>query len=178
MYVLSQSTLHGKKAGFYVTAGLCSGLILHTTLVVLTMTTLSQLPDTFVDGLKLLGVGYLLYLAWLSFHVTIQPITACNVLANTTLYRHGILMNISNPKIYLFFLVFLPQFVPVNSDAVAWHIGLLGGLFIVVTFLVFSAIAYAGGALQQRLINQPQIQQLLSRVVGVIFILLAISLLQ
>jgi len=91
-------------------------------------------------------------------------------------YLRGVLMNISNPKVALFFLAFLPQFVEPASAPVAMQILLLGGVFLLATLLTFSAIALLAVRFGQLLQDSPRAQVRLNRLASVVFAGLAFRL--
>jgi threonine/homoserine/homoserine lactone efflux protein len=177
LFVLTQSATGGKGAGLTVTLGLCTGLIGHTLAVVLGVAALVRASALAFTGLKLLGAGYLLYLAWQAFRA---PAASLAVTAASPgfarLYRRGIFMNLTNPKVSLFFLAFLPQFADPGRGPVAPQLLLLGGLFIIATLLVFGAIALLAGTLGERLNRSPGLQRLLNRLAATVFFGLALHL--
>jgi len=126
--------------------------------------------------LKLFGGGYLLFLAYKVLRSHSLPTESSVQLSNIALYRRGIIMNITNPKVSLFFLAFLPQFIPAQAESFAIQTCLLGGFFALTSFCVFSGIAYAGGKLQHTLEHSPALLLSLNRVAGFVFIVLAINL--
>ncbi|MEM9658400.1 MAG: LysE family translocator, partial [Planctomycetota bacterium] len=108
LFVLTQSIVYGQRAGLMVTLGLCTGLVGHSLAVACGVAAFVRTPLTFTT-LKCLGVGYLLYLAWQAFHATTFDLKASGQGPSGlgTLYRRGIVMNATNPKVSLFFLAFL-----------------------------------------------------------------------
>jgi len=177
IFVLTQSALYGKKAGILITLGLCTGLVFHTTLVAFGISAIVQSSDWAFDFLKLIGAIYLLYLAYNALSTKASSFKKNSHLSAFSLYKRGILMNTSNPKVSLFFLAFLPQFASPATGSFFTQMYLLGGLFILVTLCAFGGIAYASGAIQQRLENSPQIQALMNKITAGVFILLALNLL-
>ncbi|HIL92148.1 MAG TPA: LysE family translocator [Cycloclasticus sp.] len=175
LFVLTQSALHGKKAGILVTLGLCTGLIFHTTLVALGVAIIFQASAAMM-ALKIFGVTYLSYLAYKALSAKPVPFDRSITLTGAALYRRGIIMSSTNPKLSLFFFAFLPQFITPDSDSFVSQVFILGGLFAVTAFCIFCCIAYAGGALQQRLETSPDFQLSLNRIAGLVFIALAINL--
>lgn len=178
LFVLTQSALHGRRAGWIVTLGLCTGLIVHTTAVAAGVAAIVQTSATAFGVLKTVGCAYLLYLAWQAFTSSSADNDADRPKAAATgqLYRRGIVMNVTNPKVSLFFLAFLPQFVdPMRGPAVL-QIAALGGLFIVATALVFGSVAATAGALQRRLARSDRALAAMRRVAGLIFVGLAMKL--
>ena len=177
LFVLTQSALHGRKAGLLVTLGLCSGLIVHTSAVALGVAAIFQTSEAAFTVLKMVGAGYLIYLAWGAFKASASKIAGQTPkLSNMALYRRGIVMNITNPKVSIFFLAFLPQFASSQYGAIAPQIFLLGGLFILVTLVVFGSIAILAGTLGGWLKSSPSSQIYLNRIAGTIFAGLAIKL--
>lgn len=112
LFVLTQSALYGARAGFATTCGLITGLFVHITAVSLGVAALFQSSETAFNVLKFAGAAYLLYLAWLSFRsgTSKAALQKAQFPGYGTLYRRGVIMNITNPKVTLFFLAFLPQF--------------------------------------------------------------------
>lgn len=179
IYVLTQSVAQGRNAGIVVTLGLCTGLVLHTALVALGVAALIATSPLLFMLLKLGGAGYLLYLAYQAFRADGAAIGAGNraAVAYRHLYKRGLLMNISNPKVSMFFLAFLPQFVAADGAAVSQQMIVLGGTFIVATLLVFNAIALMAAGLATKLRSSASAQLVLYRITGVVLLLLALRLL-
>ncbi|GLS26925.1 LysE family translocator [Marinibactrum halimedae] len=189
IFVLTQSISQGQRAGILVTLGLCSGLIFHTVLVAVGVAAIFQQSVLAFSLLSLAGAGYLLFLAWGSWNSQPSPISvnkteqnhhthsiAANDLSPFKLYRRGIVMNITNPKVTLFFLAFLPQFVIADRGPVGVQVVVLGGVFMLATLGVFSMIAVMAGAVGEKLQQSTQIQTNIQRTASVVFILLAIKL--
>lgn len=179
IYVLTQSAIQGRSAGIVVTMGLCSGLIVHTALVVMGVAALIQASELLFTILKLGGAGYLLYLAYQAFRADGAEIGvgAGTSVAYRDLYLRGVLMNISNPKVSIFFLAFLPQFVQAQGAEVPQQMLVLGGVFILATLLVFNSIALAAAYLAAGLRNSRTAQVVLYRITGAVLALLALRLL-
>ena len=150
IFVLTQSALRGRLAGLAVTLGLCTGLVVHTSGRGLRRRRYlpdlhrclhrSEVPRCLLSSLSRLeglpGIGSL----------------SCRrktfrSLALAKLYRRGIIMNISNPKVSIFFLAFLPQFADPTRGPLTVQLILLGGIFIIATILVFGGIALLAGTL-------------------------------
>lgn len=178
IFVLTQSALRGRSAGFVVTLGLCTGLIVHTAAVALGVAAIFQASAAAFTALKLAGAGYLLYLAWQAFRASAAGIRigSAGTLGRAQLYRRGILMNVTNPKVSIFFLAFLPQFADPARGSVALQIAVLGGVFIVATLLVFGAIALLAGAIGRRLTQSAKAERVMNRIAGTVFGLLALKL--
>jgi len=178
IFVLTQSALRGRLAGLLVTLGLCTGLVVHTTAVAFGVAVVFQSSALAFTALKLGGAGYLLYLAWQAFRASAERISAArqNGLTYPKLYRRGIIMNVTNPKVSIFFLAFLPQFADPGRGSLTLQMLLLGGVFIVSTILVFGSIALLAGSIGQWLNRSPRAQKTMNRVAGVVFVGLALKL--
>ncbi|MBI9075000.1 MAG: LysE family translocator [Desulfatibacillum sp.] len=178
IFVLTQSALHGKKAGIIVMLGLCTGLVAHTTAVALGVAVIFHTSAVAFSMLKFIGAGYLVYLAWQAFKASAEIIR--NALPEKfslrKLYLRGILMNITNPKVSLFFLAFLPQFADPSRGPVSIQIFLLGGVFILATLLVFGGIALLSGSIGQVLTRSVRFNKILNKVAGTVFLGLALKL--
>jgi threonine/homoserine/homoserine lactone efflux protein len=182
IFVLIQSARFGSQAGTATSLGLLTGLCFHTTAVALGVAAIVQTSDMAFFLLKSLGAGYLLWLAWSSFHARPASIEAggagrMTAPGNGALYVRGILMNVSNPKVAIFFLAFLPQFCNPDKGSLVLQIISLGALFILASFLVFFPIALLGGRLAIWINKSAGIQRFVFRMTGCIFIALAILLL-
>ena len=140
LYVLMQSVVYGYKTGVFITLGLCTGLIMHTAAVALGLTLLLQSSPYILPLLKLFGASYLVYLSWRSYRAAAIEISLQNHEALTTFqsYQRGIILNVSNPKVGLFFLAFLPQFTNIDQGSLVEQTLLLGGVFIAITVIVFT----------------------------------------
>ncbi|MFA7270232.1 MAG: LysE family translocator [Sterolibacterium sp.] len=178
IFVLTQSALRGPSAGCLVTIGLCSGLVAHTTAVALGVAAIFQASVLAFTVLKIIGAAYLLYLAWQSFRASAAGIQAAGErsLSGWALYRRGIIMNVTNPKVSIFFLAFLPQFADPAHGSLSLQLMLLGGVFIVATLLVFGGIALLAGKLGQWLQHSEKAQRAINRVAGTVFVALALKL--
>ncbi len=179
IFVLTQSALQGRKAGILVVLGLCTGLLFHTTAVALGVAVIFKTSELAFTILKVAGALYLLYLAWGAYRSGATAIDgkSGSMLQSGQLYRRGIFMNITNPKVSIFFLAFLPQFASPARGSITIQMLILGAVFILSAILVFGAIALAAGSLGEWLSRSQRIQRWINRLAGTVFIGLAIKLL-
>lgn len=179
IFVLIQSATHGRKAGAFITLGLCTGLLVHTAMVVLGVAALIQASEFAFNGLKIVGAGYLSYLAWAAYFAADSELDANGVprLSHLALYRRGIVMNLTNPKVAIFFLAFLPQFTNSQEGDVSLQMILLGWVFILVALVCFLCIAYLSGYLHRWFRESHVAQRYLHRAVSAVFVCLAVKLL-
>lgn len=179
IFVLTQSALHGRDSGLAVMVGLCTGLLVHTVGVALGVAVIFQTSALAFTALKLAGAGYLLYLAWQAFRAPAANLggTGNGPSGRLRLYRRGIIMNITNPKVSLFFLAFLPQFTDPARGSLPLQVILLGMTFITATILVFGGIALLAGTLGSWLQRSTTVQRGLNWLAGTVFLGLALTLL-
>ena len=178
IFVLTQSALHGRASGIAVVFGLCTGIIVHTTLVAFGVAIIFKTSAVAFGLLKFVGAGYLVYLAIQAFRASPSEINGNSQGQNHLgkLYRRGIIMNVTNPKVTIFFLAFLPQFADPLRGPISIQILYLGGLFIVSTIWIFGAIALLAGTLGQWLKQSPRTQLILNKCAGSVFLALALKL--
>ena len=174
IFVLTQSAVSGARSGILVVLGLCTGLVFHSTAVALGLAALIKASAIAFTVLKFAGAAYLLYLAYKAFCAPIQRIgkNAPSV-RGVELYRRGLIMNITNPKVAIFFLAFFPQFTDPSQGALVFQIAQLGLIFVLVTFVVFGSIALAAGGLSASLTKSPKAQLVINKVAGIVFVGLA-----
>ena len=177
IFVMSHSALKGWRIGFYTTLGLCTGLIGHTVLVAIGVSVIFQTSAIAFNGLKIIGAFYLLYLAWLSVQNKELNLGGTDKdSTNRSYYLTGVIMNLTNPKVALFFLVFLPQFVNTSNNNITLQIFLLGLLFILSALCVFTSIAYLASFLEDILKKSKTVNKNLNILAALIYFALAINL--
>jgi|TARA_B110000881_G_scaffold209227_1_gene215221 threonine/homoserine/homoserine lactone efflux protein len=176
LFVMSNSALKGWRIGLYTTLGLCTGLIGHTILVAIGVSVIFQTSVLAFNGLKIVGAFYLIYLAWLSIqNKDLNLGGASKNSSNKSYYFTGVVMNLTNPKVAIFFLVFLPQFVNPNNN-ISSQIFLLGLLFIFSAFFVFTLIAFLSSFLERALKKSKTVNKNLNFIAALIYIALAVNL--
>lgn len=178
IFVLTQSAVHGRLAGMMVTVGLATGLIVHTSAVAFGVAVIFQTSAIAFSLLKIAGACYLLYLAWGAFragssNINMKTEQSAGFLK---LYLRGIIMNVTNPKVSIFFLAFLPQFADPSRGSVTLQIFYLGGLFILATLLIFGGVALLAGSIGTWLNQSQKSQIIMNRVAGSVFAVLALKL--
>lgn len=178
LFVLTMSALHGRRAGLLVVAGLCTGLLVHVSAVALGLAAVVMASPAALLAIKLAGAAYLIWLAWGAFRTGAAEDGAPLVpsLSAGQLYIRGIVMNVTNPKVGIFFLAFLPQFVAEARGPIASQVVVLGLLFILSTVLVFGAVASGAGSLSDWFRRTPRVGIWLNRAAGIVFVALALRL--
>ncbi|MCS3806159.1 threonine/homoserine/homoserine lactone efflux protein [Chromobacterium alkanivorans] len=176
---MSRSLSGGMRAGIVTAAGVSVGLILHTVLATLGLGALLHASAWLFTGLKLLGALYLLYLGVSLFRSSgSMAISTSDAAAASGLraFAQGALSNVSNPKIVLFYLAFLPQFVSSGAPSPMQSIFVLGIAFAVLTFLVKGPVAVFAGLLSNWFRRHPGFLAGMYRASGVVMIGLGMKL--
>jgi threonine/homoserine/homoserine lactone efflux protein len=177
IYVLTQGITKGKKAAIITTLGLCSGLIIHTTAAALGISVIFKTSELAFNIVKYLGAAYLLYIAYQAYKHRNEPLNL-DVKSSKKqmkgLFMKGFIMNILNPKVSIFFLAFLPQFVNVNEGNVPMQMIILGIIFMIMTILVFSTIGVVANALSTKLLSKPSIVKYMN--IATSFVLVSLGL--
>ncbi len=160
IFVLTESLTKGQKNGILISIGLCLGVLVHTLAAATGLSIILQKSAMAFAIIKYFGAAYLLYLAYVAYKEG-QPAITINRKENQigvsklTLLRKGFLMNVLNPKVSLFFIAFLPQFVSNNGIDIRLQMMALGAIFMVQALIIFSAIAVLSGRLTKH-INNPK----------------------
>ncbi len=182
LYLLTKSLANGAKSGITLAAGLVSGIVFHTFLVMIGVAALIQSSPTALNFLKIFGATYLIFLAFNAFksarkgsEISIKKADAQSEFFG--LYKRGVLMNVLNPKVLLFFLAFLPQFVNLNAEGASLQIILLGFTFAVQAFVIFSCVAIFAGKLRNLILRKKNLGTIFAYVEAAVLTLIAISLL-
>lgn len=175
IFVLTQSAIHGRKAGILITLGLCTGLLFHIAAVTLGVAAILKTSAIAFTALKIVGAAYLLYLGWQAFRAGTAQMTAASdrSVSAKSLYVRGILMNVTNLKVAIFFLAFLPQFAEPSRGSISVQIITLGAVFMVTAFVIFTAIAWAASRVGDWLKRSKHAQVGINRLAGTVFVLLA-----
>jgi len=173
LYVAARSTSEGRRAGVVSALGIGAGTLVHIAALALGLSALLAAVPLLYDVVRLGGAAYLV---WLGLRALLRPAAAHDAAPPppaplTTIFRQGVVTNVLNPKVALFFLAFLPQFVDPARGSAAAQIVALGLLFdtsgTIVNVLVALAASRAGGALRRG-----RAARVLHRVTGGVFLLL------
>ncbi len=182
VFVLTQSIVNGKKYELATVLGLMTGCIIHTTLVAFGISELINQQENLFFSIKLLGAGYLLYLAYQVYKSDAKILLSTDNLIYTKkstvkLFQKGFLMNVLNPKVTIFFLAFFPQFLFSKTLSTVIQFYILGGIFIAISFFIFSAIALLAGSLSLAIKKNAQIGVCLKWAQIIVFISISILIL-
>ena len=162
IYVLTRGVAQGREVALASAWGMCSGLLLHTTLAAVGLSAILARSAVAFSVIKYAGAVYLLYLgvrALLSEDEFVSPEEEPPRTRLRSFFFRGLTMNLLNPKVAVFFLAFLPQFAGPNgatTGAAALRFLALGLIFALLSLAVFSAIALSASILGDRLIRNPR----------------------
>ncbi len=177
IYVLMQSISHGKKYGIATAFGLVSGIIIHTSLIAFGVSTVIQNSPKLFFAIKLIGAVYLLFLAYKVYRSAAKIDLDSGAVPKKSisgLIKQGFIMNVLNPKVTIFFLAFFPAFIDVSAGNTKRQIFVLGFLFIIQAFLIFSALSIVADKATSFLRDNNKFDVILKWVQIVVFIGIAI----
>ena len=143
LFVLNQS-LESKKSGFLISIGLCSGLVVHTLILVFGLSAFIETNEYVISYLKYFGTLYLFYLAFDELKTKFKQASKPN---NTNLFLRGLYMNLVNPKVLLFFIAYFPNFIFSETLSISLQFLILGSIFIFQALIVFSSVSLASNKL-------------------------------
>jgi len=179
IYVMTRSLAQGRFAGLCSALGVCLGIIAHTALAALGVGAILQASEGLFVALKLAGAAYLVYLgARMLFTRAVPPELAGGAppLSPATLVWQGMLSNLTNPKIVLFFFAFLPQFVDPASAHPTRDLVFLGVLYALLALPVKGAVGLLAGSLAERMLKRPSALVAINRFSGTVLVLLGLRL--
>lgn len=177
LYVITRGMTHGKKAGMLSAIGVICGILVHTTAAALGLTLIFQTSATAFLIVKYLGAFYLMYLGIKSWREkNIFNLQTSSPVSSHRLFWQGVLSNVLNPKIAIFFLAFLPQFVDKGSSQVTLQLIVLGLTFATLGLVFLLTVGYSSGTIGRWITRRPQYAEFLGRVSGGILIGLGVRL--
>lgn len=180
IYVLMQSITNGRKYGLATVCGLISGCLVHTTLVAFGVSVLIKENDTLFFSIKLFGASYLVYLAYKVYKSSAEvSLSYENVPKKSMwqLFKQGVIMNVLNPKVSLFFLAFFPAYLFSKTLSTVLQFYVLGLLFMLTSFIIFSTIAILAGFISDYLKAHKNLGVILKWLQIVVFVGIAVFIL-
>ncbi|MFI6035179.1 LysE family translocator [Streptomyces sp. NPDC051315] len=158
VYTLAAGLSHGRRASVIAAFGCTLGIVPHLAATITGLAALLNTSAVAYETVKYLGVGYLLYMAWAVARdkgaLVVEgdgPRPAARVIGS------AVLVNLLNPKLTIFFVAFLPQFVPAGASGSTGAMLRLGAVFMGVTFVVFAAYGLCAAAVRDRLLSRPRV---------------------
>lgn len=177
-FIVAQGISRGRKAAVVTALGMCSGVSVHTTAAALGISALLYSSAAAFTILKYAGAAYLLFLAYkaLKEQQVLLPQGTADGQSPWVMFRRGFIMNVVNPKVALFFLAFLPQFVSPGEESAALQMLLLGLLFMAQAVVLFGAIGWPSGSVGNLILRRPRMARWFGRLSAGIFASLGIRL--
>jgi threonine/homoserine/homoserine lactone efflux protein len=176
IYVLTRGVSQGPKAGIAAALGFASGCIFHTVLAAVGIAALIRSSDIAFDLVRYAGAAYLVWIGIqaLRHRASFSVEGPKDVRTLATIYKQSVIGNILNPKVTLFFLAFLPQFVDTQAGHLGLQMALLGAIFMLQTVVIFGAVALFAGWVGAWIRRKPAIGARLNVFAGITFIALGI----
>lgn len=158
IFVMIESITKGYRTGLAISAGLVSGVFIHTLIAATGLSIILRQSDTVFTIVKYAGAAYLFFLAFKAYKENLgigiaRQKKTDGIFIFYRLFSKGFLMNVLNPKVTLFFIAFLPQFISYPGIDVALQMMLLGFIFMVQALIIFFFIAILAGKLAGRIQN-------------------------
>lgn len=177
IYVLMQSITNGTKYGIATVCGLISGCLLHTALVAFGVSAIIKENDTLFFIIKCLGAAYLLFLAYKVYRSEAKVTMSNEDLPKKSLwqlFKQGVIMNVLNPKVSIFFLAFFPGFLFSETMSTVTQFFILGLLFMLTSFVIFSFVAVLAGSISNYLKRSKNIGNVLKWLQIIVFVGIAV----
>ncbi len=177
LFILTQGIARGRRAAIITALGMCSGISVHTLAAALGISAIFATSALAFSVVKYAGAAYLLYLAYLTLrHSGAVRLGQADERPALVLFQRGFIMNVLNPKVALFFLAFLPQFVDPQRGSVPLQMLLLGGLFMAQAVVLFTVLGYFSGSIGGYLLARPKLAKYLDGLTAGVFTALALRL--
>ena len=179
LYIVGRSVSQGRRAGLLSVLGITSGCIVHTLAAAFGLSAILSTSARAFAAVRLAGAAYLVYLGvrmLLERRNTAGPAATFPPEGDWAIYRAGLLTNVLNPKVALFFLAFLPQFVAPTTDSRVLSFLFLGGVFVVDGTLWCLVLVWGASVMSRRLRERPASGALLRRATGAVFVGLGVRL--
>ena len=175
MFCLGQGLRAGARPAIAASAGISTGGMIHVAVAGLGLSAvISAVPWAF-DVIRWIGVGYLLYLAWGAFRQGAVP-AGQDRIATAQAFKSGLYVNLTNPKVILFVLAFVPQFVDPTAGPVLIQFLIFGAIMGIGGFIINGAVGVFAGGAGRLLTGSPRAGRLLGYVSGTVFAGLAVRL--
>lgn len=180
VYVISRTLAQGRLVGLVSSWGVCSGAMVHVLLAAFGFSVLIQNTAWAYTALQYLGVVYLFYLGINSLRCKTLQISGTGVVAHKVslprIYLQGVMVDLINPKAALFFLAFLPQFIPAGTTEHSKDFILLGSIVVLMGIVCEACIVLFSDFFLGRLLKNSKAVSYLNYALGIVFIGLAINL--
>ena len=180
IYVLSRASVGGRKVGVVSAFGICTGILIHTVLVALGLSAILVSSDTVFNVVKIVGA---IYLGALGIRTILSKESLLSIDGKkeeklSAVFRQGVLTNVLNPKVALFFLALMPQFVTVNNPYGPLPFMLLGLTFFTTSIIWCLFLAYIASFATKFLNKNQKVSKFANKFAGIIYIVLGLNILR
>ena len=174
LYTLAAGLARGARASVVAAFGCTLGIVPHMLAAITGLAALLHTSAVAFQTLKYLGVAYLLYMAWTTIRER-GPLTVDESAppSSRKVIVSGVLINLLNPKLTIFFFAFLPQFVSTDEAHASLRMVELSAVFMLVTFVIFAIYGVFAAAVREHVISRPRVLTWVRRVFGGAFVALA-----
>lgn len=175
-FIVATGLRDGRRGATRAAFGITAGVSVYVVLTALGLGVFLAATPGIAEVIQLGGAAYLAYLAWATWRASGSPLETSTV-RSADVFRRGFVVNISNPKIILFFTAFLPQFLGDATENPVFQLLMLGLILQTLGLLTDLAIGYAAGAIRDRILHRTRIRTLLERLAAGVYGVLATVLL-
>ncbi len=177
IFVLTQGIARGRRPAIITALGMCSGISMHTIAAAFGISAVFYSSLVAFNAVKYAGAAYLLYLAY----KTLKERSAVKLMnaderSDASLFKRGFIMNVLNPKVAMFFLAFLPQFVSPQTGYFPLQMLMLGLIFMLQAVVIFCLIGYFSGGIGSFILARPKIAKYFDWLTAGIFASLGVKL--
>lgn len=184
VYTIAAGLAHGRRASVVAAFGCTLGIVPHLLAALTGLAALLHTSALAFETVKYLGVAYLLWMAWMtlqsrgSLRIDIDEASPDDTpRSHGATVLSGILLNLLNPKLSIFFLAFLPQFISPDAPRATLQMLMLSLVFMAMTFVVFALYGLFAAAMRQHVLERPAVLRGMRRAFAAAFVLLAARLL-
>jgi threonine/homoserine/homoserine lactone efflux protein len=171
-YMLAVGLEGGRRAAVKAILGIGTGMSVYAAAVVAGMGEIAESHPLLLDAVRVLGAAYLLWLSWVTMRSARSAISGHGGVATGKWYLRGVLVSLTNPKIILFFLAVLPQFIG-SADNPALQMAFLGAVDILMEIVLYGGIGVLSGAFHTRLLNSTKATATLNYAACSVYVVLA-----
>jgi len=174
LFTISAGLSRGSRAGVLAAFAATLGILPHIAAALTGLAALLHTSALAFEVVKYAGVAYLLYMAWgtLREHGALKVEERPGIRSAVQVISDGILINLLNPKLSIFFVAFLPQFIAADEPHVVARMLELSGIFMLATFIIFSIYGLAAAAMRDRVIGSPRVMRWMRRTFAAAFVAL------
>jgi threonine/homoserine/homoserine lactone efflux protein len=178
LFTLATGLSRGSRASVVAAFGCTLGIVPHVATAILGLAALLHTSALAFETFRYLGCAYLLYLAWSAWreHGALKVERELDQRSAAQITVKAILINILNPKLSIFFLAFLPQFVRVDEPHLIAHMTLLSAVFMAMTFLVFIVYGLFAASVRDHVVSRPRVLTWMRRIFAGAFVALGVKL--